>query len=85
MPGSYLEEKEHKCLKSLQSSFCILHPACILLSICNLHFTLSLHFAPGWQSAVRSLCFTLTAKEIENQPRLNYCNLNLILTCNVYL
>ena len=77
MPGSYLEEKEHKCLKSLQSSFCILHPACILLSICSLHFT------PGWQSAVRSLRFTLMAKEIENQPRLKNCDLNLILTCNI--
>ena len=43
---TYLEKKEHKCLKSLQSSFCILHPACILLSVCIiLYFTLSLqHF-----------------------------------------
>ena len=31
---------------SLQSLFCILHPACVLLSDCCLHFT------PGPQSAV---------------------------------
>ena len=36
-------------------------PVCILLSVCSLHFTLSLHFTPGPQSAVRSLRFTLTA------------------------
>ena len=29
-------------------------PACILLSVCSLHFTRSLHFTPGPQSAVRS-------------------------------
>ena len=29
-------------------------PACVLLSVCSLHFTLSLHFSPGPQSAVRS-------------------------------
>ena len=29
-------------------------PACVLLSVCSLHFTLSLHFTPGPQSAVRS-------------------------------
>ena len=28
---SYLEKKEQKCLKSLQSSCCILHPTCVLL------------------------------------------------------
>ena len=39
---------------SQQSSFCILHPACVLLSVCSLHFTLSQHFTPGPQSAVRS-------------------------------
>ena len=26
-------------------------PACVLLSVCSLHFTLSLHFTPGPQSA----------------------------------
>ena len=36
-------------------------PACILLSVCSRHFTRSLHFTPGPQSAVRSLRFTLTA------------------------
>ena len=40
--------------KSLQSLFCILHPACVLLLVCSLHFTLSLHFTPGPQSAVCS-------------------------------
>ena len=41
--------------KSLQSIFCILHPACVLLLVCSLHFTtLSLHFTPGPQSAVCS-------------------------------
>ena len=28
-----------------------MHPACVLLSVCSLHFTLSLHFTPGPQSA----------------------------------
>ena len=68
---TYLEKKEHKCLKSLQSSFCILHPTCVLLSVCSLHFTLtlSLHFTPGLQSAVRSLRFTLTVRfEFANMP-----------------
>ena len=37
---------------SLQSLFCILHPACVLLSVCSLHFTLRLHFTPGLQTAV---------------------------------
>ena len=32
-------------VKCLQSSFCILHPACVLLIVC------SLHFIPGPQSA----------------------------------
>ena len=27
--------------KSLQSLFCILHPAYVLLSVCSLHFTLT--------------------------------------------
>ena len=40
--------------KSLQSLFCILHPASVLLSVCSLHFTLTLHFTLGPQSAVRS-------------------------------
>ena len=35
-------------------SVCILHPAWVLLSVCSLHFTLSLHFTPGPQSAVCS-------------------------------
>ena len=35
-------------------------PACVLLLFCSLHFTHSLHFTPGPQSAVRSLRFTLT-------------------------
>ena len=35
-------------------------PACVLLSVCSLHFAHSLHFTPGPQSAVRSLRFTLT-------------------------
>ena len=30
-------------------------PVCVLLSVCSLHFTLSLHFTPGPQSAVCSL------------------------------
>ena len=38
-------------------------PACVLLSVCSLHYTHSLHFTPGLQSAVRSLRFTLTAKK----------------------
>ena len=29
-------------------------PACLLLSVCSLHFTHRLHFTPGPQSAVRS-------------------------------
>ena len=48
------------------SSFCILHLACILLSVCSLHFTLTLHFIPGPQSAVRSLRFTLTVWNTNN-------------------
>ena len=35
-------------------------PACVLLLVCSLHFTLSLHFTPGPQSAVCSLRLTLT-------------------------
>ena len=38
----------------------MLHPAWVLLSICSLHFTLSLPFTPGPQSANHSLHFTLT-------------------------
>ena len=39
-----------------KSTVFILHftPACVLLSVCSLHFTLSLHFTPGPQSAVCS-------------------------------
>ena len=55
-PASYFTDlkKEHKCLK--KSTVCILHftPACVLLLVCSLHFTLSLHFTPGPQSAVCS-------------------------------
>ena len=51
---TYLDRNEHKCLKSLQSSFCILHLACGLLLVCSLHFTHSLHFTPGPLSAVCS-------------------------------
>ena len=35
-------------------------PACVLLLVFSPHFTRSLHFTPGPQSAVRSLRFTLT-------------------------
>ena len=45
------EEGAQVFKKSLQSLFCILHPACVLLSVCSLHFTLSLQFTPGPQSA----------------------------------
>ena len=36
------------------STVFILHfaPTCVLLSVCSLHFKLSLHFTPGPQSAV---------------------------------
>ena len=39
-----------------KSTVFILHftPAYVLLSVCGLHFTLSLHFTPGPQSAVCS-------------------------------
>ena len=39
-----------------KSTVFILHftPVCVLLSVCSLHFTLSLHFTPGPQSAVCS-------------------------------
>ena len=39
-----------------KSTVFILHftPACVLLSVCSLHCTLSLHFTPGLQSAVCS-------------------------------
>ena len=40
--------------KKVQSLFCILHPACVLLLVCSLHFALSLQFTPGLQSAVCS-------------------------------
>ena len=33
-------------------SVCILHQACVLLSVCRLQFTLDLHFTPGPQFAV---------------------------------
>ena len=49
-----------------KSTVFILHftPACVLLSVCSLHFTLSLHFTPGPQSAVCSLRFTLIESKI---------------------
>ena len=50
---TYLDRNEHKCFKSLQSSFCILHLACGLLLVYSLHFKHSLYFTPGLQSAVR--------------------------------
>ena len=39
-----------------RSTVFILHftPACVLLSVCSLHFTLYLHFTPGPQSVVCS-------------------------------
>ena len=48
------EEGAQVFKKSLQFLFCILHPACVLLSVCTLHFTLSLQFTPGPQYAVCS-------------------------------
>ena len=45
------------CLPRLQGQFMLgLHfpPACLLLSVCSLHFTHSLHFTPGLKSTVRS-------------------------------
>ena len=35
-------------------------PACVLLSVCSLHFTHSLHFTPGPQSAVYALHWPIT-------------------------
>ena len=46
---------------------------CILLSVCSLHFTLSLHLVRSLQSAVRSLCFTLTD---------NICHVRLCDICS---
>ena len=68
MPASYftdLEKKEHKCLK--KSTVFILHftPACVLLLVCSLHFTLSLHFTPGPQSAV---CYPQSAFYTDRFP-----------------
>ena len=48
-----LEKKKHKCLKSLQSSFSILRPACVLLSVCSLHFTLTQSVFYPWST----VCF----------------------------
>ena len=52
-------------------------PACVLLLVCSLHFTHSLHFTPGPQSevrspqsAVRSLPFTLTECKIQDSGTL---------------
>ena len=65
--------------KSLQSLFCILHPACVLLLVCSLHFTLSLHFTPGPQSAVcspQSAFYTdriLNQRKNERSPRVFKC------------
>ena len=73
--------KERKCLKSLQSSFCILpQPAfysqsavCILLSVCILPLVRSL------QSAVCSLRCTLTTKRIKLTEFKFHTNLALSL------
>ena len=51
-----------------KSTVFILHftPAYVLLSVCSLHCTLSLHFTPGPQSAVcspQSAFYTLTAEK----------------------
>ena len=53
-------------------------PACVLLLVCSLHFTHSLHFTPGPQSAVRSpqsavssLRFTLTGKIFSTETNIN--------------
>ena len=56
------------------STVFILHfnPACVLLSVCGLHFTLSLHFTPGPQSAVHSLRFTLTENVTTSRIALRY-------------
>ena len=42
-------------------------PVCVLLSACSLHFTLSLHFTPGPQSAVRSPQSTFYTDRFSNQ------------------
>ena len=64
-----------------KSTVFILHftPACILISVCSLHFTLSLHFTPGPQSAVRSLRYTLTTKRIKLTEFKFHTNLALSL------
>ena len=50
-----------RCTFNSQYAVLIFHFApSVLLSVCGLHFTLSLHFTPGPQSAVLSLRFTLT-------------------------
>ena len=62
-----------------KSTVFILHftPACVLLSVCSLHFTHSLHFTPGLQSAVRSLRFTLTEFKI-------HCSRSGSRFCSIY-
>ena len=60
----------------------------ILHCASSLHFTLSLHFTPGPQFAVRSsqsLFYTDRKGNRDSTYRLKNCNLNLILTCNIYL
>ena len=91
----YLEKKEHKCLKSLQSSFNILHPACVLRSVCSLHLTLSLHFTPGPQSAVCVLHWLIFVRKCNwNQrwelvwtwwPVCLFCSLLLLFITQTFL
>ena len=63
---SYLENKEHKCLKSLHSSFCILHPACVLLSVCRLHFTPTVYL---FYNRLISFLHLLHVREKEKQKQ----------------
>ena len=42
-------------------------PACVLLLVCSLHFTHSLHFTPGPQSLVRSLQSAFYTDRIKNK------------------
>ena len=46
-------------------------PVCVLLSVCSLHFTLSLHFTPGPQSAVRSPQSSLYTDRVANHDVLS--------------
>ena len=76
-----------------KSTVFILHftPACVLLSVCSLHFTLSLHFTPGPQSAVcspQSVFYTdRIFKPILSWKKslvdLNLCTLSQLTLCSV--